>query len=221
MQIAALSLPSFLRLGGKGLKTRLLHPHDELWDRRFGIGTFGYKPDQGLHSDPDWRCHYSPTAYAEIFRMLRHVRLGPDDVFVDLGCGLGRTVFAASHLGARRAIGVEIDEELANGAQANRQRSRFDAGRGIEFVCMGAEAFTPSDCTVVFVYNAFGAGTLQTVLERLAADVARHPREVRIVYFNPTFEPVLERMPGLTRVDHWTKPPERHPVSFWRMTPLH
>ncbi len=219
MQISALRLPSFFHLGGKGFKTRLLHPHDEFWDRRLGIGTFGYKPDRGRHSDPDWRCHYSPTAYDEIFRMLRHVRLGPEDAFVDLGCGLGRTVFVASHLGARRAVGVEIDPELAGGAEANRKRCRLGMARDIRFICQGAEDFTPDGCTVVFIYNAFGAGTLQTVLGHLQADVARQPRELRIVYFNPTFEPVLERMPGLVRIDHWTKPPERHPVSFWRMAP--
>ena len=221
MQTSAFRLPVLMhRLSGTGLKTRLLHPHDAFWDHRLAIDTVGYKPDRGLHSDPDWRCHYSPTAYREIFRMLTHAQLGPNDVFVDLGCGLGRAVFAASQLGARRAIGVEIDEELADGARANQRHSRLKE-RDIEFECLGAEAFTPTDCTVVFIYNAFGAGTLQAAVDHLTADVARNPRDVRIVYFNPTFDTVLERSPALTRFDHWTKPPERHPVSFWRMAPRH
>ena len=49
---------------------------------------------------------------ARIFRALKLIDLTNDDVFVDMGSGMGRTTFAASFIGAKRAIGVEIVEDL-------------------------------------------------------------------------------------------------------------
>src|SRR5947209_14416336 len=78
----------FERLRGHGIKTRLLNPYDAFWDWKLGVHTFGYHPASGKQGDSDWQLHYTPTPYADIFRLLRMVELGPDDVFVDLGGGL-------------------------------------------------------------------------------------------------------------------------------------
>ena len=82
------------RFRGRGYKTRLLNPHDEFWDRRLGVRTFGFHPGTGNAGDPDWQVHYAPTPYSEIFRLLNLVDLSNEDVFVDLGSGMGRTTFA-------------------------------------------------------------------------------------------------------------------------------
>jgi SAM-dependent methyltransferase len=216
LSLSKLGIPATLRrLQGRGFKDRLLHPHDEWWDRRLGVHTFGFSPAIGTLADADWRGCYVPTAYRDIQRMLRHVRLGPDDVFVDLGSGLGRAVFAARHAGARRAVGVEIDERLAAGAMENLRNSRLGE-RGIEFFCMGADAYVPRDCSVVFIYNAFGGTSLRAVLANLRADLARSPRALRVVYFNPVLESLLHEAAFLTRTDHWPAGRADHPVSFWQ-----
>ena len=196
------------------LKSRLHNPIDALWDARLGVQTFGYTPDVGQFSDPNWRCHYAPTKYRELFRMFHRVGLGPEDTFVDLGSGLGRAVFGAVHLGAR-AIGVEIDGVLHAGAEENRARCRLPRER-IAFNQGSAGDFDPKGCTVLFIYNAFGRGTLQLVLDRLGEDLERHPRDLRFVYFNPTLDPVVTASGFLRCFDHWTEPPHRHPASFWR-----
>ena len=205
----------FLR--GRHLRSRLNHPRDELWDRRLGVQTFGYVPAVREFSEPNWQGHYEPTPYGELFKMLRHVGVAGSDVFVDLGCGLGRAVFAAHHLGARAAIGVEIDASLFAGAQRNLAQARMRRS-GLDFQHKGADAFEPAGCTVVFVYNAFGTGTLERVLDALKRDLARHPRDLRLVYFNPVHDSVVERAGFMARFDHWTKPEHLHPVSFWRAT---
>lgn len=206
----------FDALRGKGFKARLLHPVDELWDRRFGVHTVGFIPDHGAPDSLEWRGAYVPTQYRRIIAGLRHVGIGPDDVVVDLGCGLGRAVFAGSWLGAKRAVGVEIDAELV--AQANRslQRSRLK-DRDIEFICTSAEEYSPTDMTILFMFNPFGAGTMQAVIKRLESELLQRPRHLRIVYENPLQYAVLDASSLLRRTGDWPpgKAGSRHPVAFW------
>ncbi len=113
------------RYRGQGYKDRLLNPHDEFWDRKLQVRTFGYHPGTGESSDKDWRVHYTPTPYSDIFRLLRMIELRSDDVFVDFGAGMGRAIFAASWLGVTRAVGIEIEQDLCDKARENYRRSRL------------------------------------------------------------------------------------------------
>ena len=208
----------FSRLRGTGLKTRLLHPHDEWWDRRLGVHTFGFRPAVGDHAQDDWRADYVPTPYRKIFRVLRHVGLGAGDVYVDMGCGLGRTVFAASWLGARRAVGVEIDPGLAAAAAANRQRRRLVRGE-VEFVCSPAEQHAVDDVSVLYLFHPFGAGTLRTVLQQIQASLVHQPRRLRVVYENPVHTEVLDAQPWLQRAATWPAQQQSgsaYAVHFWQ-----
>lgn len=203
-----------------GLKDRLLHLHDAFWDHRLGVATFGYHPSRGAKDDPRLQVHYTPTPYGHFFGILRHVGLGPDDTVVDLGCGLGRTVFAAAWAGARRAVGVEIEPTLVAAARRNHAASRL-AGRDIEFVDAPAERYAHDDTTVLFMFHPFGRDTMVDVRTRLEDALARRPRRLRVAYLNPVHASVLDTSPRLVRSDHW--PPRRHgsrnaryAVAFWR-----
>ncbi|MEP7361383.1 MAG: hypothetical protein ABI744_07375, partial [Chloroflexota bacterium] len=185
-------------LRGKGIKDRLLHPYDAFWDARLGISTFGFIPAVGDSNDAAWQGHYQPTPYRDIFVMLRHAGIGTGDVYVDLGCGLGRTVFAAHWLGAKRAVGVEINRQLA--AQCERSAARHrrapacdDPVRAVEFVCAPAQAYSHPDTTAVFLFHPFGAGTLKQVVDTLDDELTRRPRPLQVIYFNPVHDQVFEQ----------------------------
>lgn len=204
---------------GFGLKTRVLHPVDEYWDRRLGVSTFGYFPPQGQPNDGDFRVHYTPTPYSVCFSMLRRLGLDADDVFVDLGCGLGRAVFAASWLGARRAIGVDIVPELIEAAKENAARSRL-VGSDVEFHCLSAEQFSLADATVLMMFHPFGAGTMRSVIRAAEEGLAKRPRPLRVAYYNPIYASVLDESKLLRRIDHWpARPPtfwsKGYAVTFW------
>jgi SAM-dependent methyltransferase len=206
----------FRAIRGGGLKTRLLHPVDEWWDRRFGVHTVGFLPEVGDPNAPNWRAGYVPARYQRIVKALRHVGVGPDDTVVDLGCGLGRAVFAASWLGAKRSVGVEIDPTLVRQAQEDHKGSRLRE-RDIQFVCTPAEGYDLSDMTVLFMFNPFGTGTMQSVVRNLEDALRKRPRRLRIAYENPLQSAVLDASPLLKRAGGW--PPQRlaspHPIAFW------
>jgi uncharacterized protein VirK/YbjX len=186
------------RLRRKHLKSRILSPLDEYWDRRLGVRTFGFIPPVGEHGAPNWRAHYVSNRYATLLQYLRQAEIGPDDVFIDYGCGLGRVVFLANWLGARRSIGVEIDATLYEGAEANRRACRHRAAN-IEFVCQPAETYRPVDASVIYLFHPFGPGTLQSVLDNLEADLAERPRRARLIYTNPVHADVIDAMPRWRR----------------------
>jgi len=205
------------RLRQEHLKTRLLNPLDEFWDRRLGVRTVGFLPAVGDHLAPDWRAHYIPTRYVTLLRCLRQAGVGPDDVFIDYGSGLGRVVFLASWLGARRSIGVEIDSPLCDQAEANRRSFRHRAA-SVEFVCAPAETYLPEDVSVIYLFHPFGPGTLQTVLDKLEADFTRRPRRARLIYTNPVHAQLIDAMPGWRRtgtLPAGTSFLRPYPTHFW------
>jgi len=210
-----------LDLRGRGYKSRLLNPVDEFWDRRLGIQTFGYHPGSGSEGNANWQVHYSPTPYADLIKLFRRVNLGKHDVFTDLGCGLGRAVFLAAWMGARRSIGVEIVPALWSGANSNHQKSRVPHER-VEFILGGAENFQFEEVTVLFMFHPFGEDTLGAVLERLAPLVrAEQKLPLRIIYLNPVYNRLLEKTSwleptGRERTRRWLGNATEYDVTFWR-----
>lgn len=192
-------------LKGKGYKSRLMHPADEYWDRKLRVSTFGYVPRRGEVGSEHWQVHYEPTSYGDIFRVLKVAGLKQGDVFLDYGSGMGRVVFAASHLGARRAIGIEIVPELSQAAITNQKRSG-PPKTGVEFVCMDAGAYVPDEVSLVYMFHPFGPGTLRQVLANLRAAKRPAGSQLRIIYLNPVYEEVLAEAPWLEKAAEIPQP---------------
>ncbi|PZU08225.1 methyltransferase domain-containing protein [Sphingomonas sp.] len=210
-------------LRGHELKARLTQPRDEWWDRRLGVKTFGYHGGSGEWGTADWASHYQPLSYAQIFAGLAAAELSPEDVFTDLGCGLGRALFAAAHAGAGRAVGVELVPELARAAEANRRRSRL-LDRDIRIVEANALDHPLGDTSLLYFFHALSAQILAQVIAniRAAREAAPPGRPLRIVYANPVFDDVLAASGWLDRVRTIPAEPERfssvqtYGISIWR-----
>lgn len=208
---------SFLRkLRRASVKTRLLNPFDEYWDRRLGISTFGYVPSVGEADAPDLQMHYAPTPYRVIFRIIEHLDIGPDDTVVDFGCGPGRFAFAAGHAGCRRSVGVEIDATLHAQALENTARSTVPRER-MEFNRVPVQEYDPVDVTRVYLFHPFGPGTLASVLGNFGRSIAASPRHVRIAYNNPVHAQVVDDAGIFTRTAEWKGNGASLPydVTFW------
>jgi SAM-dependent methyltransferase len=210
------------RYRGKGYKYRLLNPWDELWDRRLRLNTFGFGQDKGDPSGDDYRVHYEPTPYHHIFRLLRMIDLRKDDVFVDLGCGMGRPVFAASWLGAASSIGVEVSQDLYDIAVENQKQSRL-AHCDIRFHCQPAQEYRNPDMTVLFMAHPFGERTLAQVITNAEIDRSNgHSRPLRILYVNPLYDFVLEQRKWLKRIGRapivksWPSTAAYYETSIWQ-----
>ena len=212
-------------LQGRNLRARLTQPMDELWDRKLRVSTFGYHPATGSPGDREWYIHYIPSPYRDIFDVLKTANLSKDDVFTDLGCGLGRVVFAASWAGARRATGVELVSWLADGAKENRRRCKLKS-QDIEFFERNAVDHSFADTTLLYMFHPFGEQILAEVLEKARADrkAAGAMRPLRIAYVNPVCEKVLAESGWMRRTLEAEAKPQRfssahhYVTSFWEST---
>ncbi len=191
------------RFRNRNLRNRLKNPYDEYWDRKLGVHTFGAHPGSGPNDGVHTNLPFVPSAYGDTFRYLRAVNLNTNDIFVDLGAGYGRTVFAASWMGAKRAIGVDLVQVLTDGAETNRQRSKL-RNRDIRFVCANALDFNEPEMTVLYMFHPFGEAIVEQVLANLhaARTAAANAPKLRIIYANPVYDDALLRSGWLRKTAH-------------------
>jgi predicted RNA methylase len=145
--------------------------------------------------DPE-RTRYEASGWFFLRRALRQrdVRAGVD-VFADFGSGKGRVVYqAAARYPFKRVIGVEIAESLNQVARTNidRNRRRLKC-QDVEIVTADATTYEiPDDLTIAYFYSPFLGTAFRKVIDNLVDSLARAPRELRIVYANPTLGDYVE-----------------------------
>jgi SAM-dependent methyltransferase len=185
------------------------------WENWLGIRTRATRTPSERSRDAEHKI-YTPTIYRMIFQVLRRLPLKDSDVFVDLGCGKGRVVCCAAHLGAARVIGIEYVKEICEIADKNAELMRHRRSP-ITIKHGEAQDYDFTEGTVFYMYNAFGPNTLRTVLSKIEAGLQRNPREVRIAYVNPMYGLVIRERKWLERYAFW-----RHieVIGLWRSGPV-
>jgi len=163
---------------------------------------------------------YDPSPVRFVKRFFDHLPYRFESfTFIDLGSGLGRSVFvAAREFPFRRVIGVEFSEDLHRGALENLASCRRDRLKcsDIEFICCDAGQYRfPPGPLIVHLFNPFGPVVLQPVLDRLATTT----EDCYILYRNstetrPECLAVFERSRGL-RCD-WSD----NAFSIWVRQPM-
>ncbi len=140
-------------------------PADErdAWlDRVFELDAL---PDDGPDL-PRGCVPYLPSSVEVLLRVVDHASVGGDDVFVDIGSGLGRAAALVHLVTGAAAIGLEIQPALAQAARAlaarlNLSRLSFVEGDAASH----AGAWVTG--TVFFLYCPFSGERLERVLADL------------------------------------------------------
>lgn len=211
-------MPSGSRLARRARESAVrLH---NIWsEQRLGISTRGV-----LEIDHADSVHYATMGYGLVGRILDHLQLRPDDVFVDIGCGRGRVLCCAARHPIEHVYGVDVQPQLCDAARANAERLR---GRRAPITVRNdvAQDFDYAGATVLYMFDPFGADTLRLVLDKVRADTDGRAgggaRAIRIAYANPTHEHVLREQPWLEPTERWDAAEHRieHSVTFFRGTP--
>lgn len=123
--------------------------------------------------------------------------------YIDLGSGKGRTLFVAAELPFRRIIGVEFSINLHQLACLNAGTFRWGKRRGGEIRCIhmnAAEFQFPEGPLVLYMFNPFGAATMERVLENLASSLVTDPRHVIVTLLWPRCGDQVARVEGMRLV---------------------
>jgi SAM-dependent methyltransferase len=131
---------------------------------------------------------YQPTPVRIVLDLLARLRLTAEDVFYDLGSGLGRVPIVVALASPARARGVEF--EPAYCAYAQRRARELNLSR-VTFANSDARDADYAEGTVFFLYTPFRGKILQRVLERLRYVARTHP--IRVCTYGPGTLPVMEQ----------------------------
>jgi SAM-dependent methyltransferase len=134
---------------------------------------------------------YHASGVAPIVRALLEVPVSGDDVFVDLGAGLGKVALLTALLTGARVHGIELQAPLAARAAACAERLGVDA----RFTAGDVRDADLDDGTVFFLYAPFTGAVLGAVLDRLRRVAAKRAIVVCALAID------LDRAPWLARRD--------------------
>lgn len=188
-----------------------------IWEFRLGINTRGIT---GVDTADDEHIHYGTIPYRTINRILDHLHMTNDTIFVDLGAGKGRVSCCAALRTIQESIAVECSRSLSEVARNNSHRLRPDHSR-INIHSIEAQHFDYSIGTIFYLFHPFGPETLREVLVQLCDGLRRNRRPVRIVYVNPVHKDIFKEFSWLTEYEYWVPSEDRspdHPVSWWLNT---
>jgi hypothetical protein len=164
------------------------------WRPELVDGSEGYDHLDGLMSDvfafdepadsiaplePDM-VFYQPTPVRHVFDLVTRASITDDDVFVDLGSGLGHVPMLVSILTGARCLGIEREKVYVNGAQRSAEALRLGH---VSFVAQDVREADLSSGTVFYLYTPFTGAILGSVLERLRREAQQRP--IRVVTFGP------------------------------------
>lgn len=152
-----------------------------------GLLSFPVMPDVTKELEPEM-VHYQKTPARIIFELVEKSRLTKEDVFFDLGSGLGQVAILVNLLSGVPARGVEFEPAFCDYASACA--TRLDLSN-VAFIHADARDVDYSEGTVFFMYTPFVGKMLQTVLEILERE--SRGRKIRIFTYGPCTIPVAKQ----------------------------
>ena len=175
-------------------------------DRRRGVTTAREMTAEEL-GITDLRNHwYVATDYETFHDAMRQVDIrSGEDVFVDIGAGMGRIVLLAAELPFRRVLGVEFSRELTDIGRENLRAALPGLKcQDVELMLADATAWPiPPEATVLFFFNPFDGEVLAKVCANIRQSLAESPRKLTIIYVRAEkfFEKEIAWREWLTRTN--------------------
>jgi len=130
---------------------------------------------------------YEPTPASVILELTERITFTDDDVFYDLGSGLGKVILLVHLLTNTRCVGVEYQSDFCRYADQKAHELNL---AGVRYINADARYADYADATVFFFFNPFGGVIFPAVLERLHQE-AQH-RDIRICSYGSSTLPLSE-----------------------------
>jgi SAM-dependent methyltransferase len=181
------TIASIARKAAAKLRGGARRAAQKAFEWRYGVHTDEFIYLEDLDLQEEGRVWHDASEWISLDRALRRLRVGEQDVFVDLGSGLGRAVLVAARLPFGRVIGVDVAESFNEVARANveKNRSRLRCGR-VDIVTADATTWAvPDDLSVAYMYSPVFGEPFERIVANLLSSVDEHPRPLRLVYNYP------------------------------------
>jgi SAM-dependent methyltransferase len=136
-------------------------------------------PDAILDREPEM-VFYQKTPAKIIFELATLAQLSSDDIFIDLGSGLGQVIILMNLLSGTHSVGIEYEPAYHQYAQACAQQLNL---ANVEFINLDARKGDYSKATVFFLYTPFEGNMLNDMMDILKKQAQQ--RNIRIFTYGP------------------------------------
>ncbi|MDN3583102.1 hypothetical protein [Mucilaginibacter flavus] len=138
---------------------------------------------------------YQQTPAKVIFELIRLAKLKQDDVFYDLGSGLGQVGMLVNVMTGATCKGIEYEPAYSNYARGSALKLNLS---DVDFINSDARDADYSRGTIFFMYTPFEGSIMQQVLKILQNEAYKRP--IRIFTYGPC-SPVIANENWLTCVN--------------------
>ncbi|MBX3051507.1 MAG: hypothetical protein KF753_08545 [Caldilineaceae bacterium] len=154
---------------------------------------------------------YQPTPARIVLEMVERMDFRPDDIFYDIGSGLGQVAILVHLLTGVQTRGVEIEPAYADYARRCAEGLNLPA---VQFIRGDARTAAYANGSIFFLYTPFTGQMLDQVLERLRQVSTR--QQIRLCTFGPC-TPQVDGQLWLQPLDQTSLHENR--LALWKSTP--
>jgi hypothetical protein len=147
-------------------------------------------PQATREPEPDM-VHLEPTPARAVLELVDRLHLRAEDVFYDLGSGLGQVAILVHLLTGVQTVGVEVEPAYC---EAARDRAWVLGLPGVTFLNEDARTADYARGTAFYLFTPFKGRMLQDVLDRLCEEARSRP--IRVCSYGPC-TPAVARQPWL------------------------
>lgn len=148
-------------------KKQLITVEKTLNEKYFHTNQFWISLQEGLKIEPNklYRLTYGETSWFAIDSILKRLKLNPEDIFYDLGCGVGRNIFFANIVYGATAKGIDLIPSFVNiGNQVIHEHTL----NNIEFIENDVFKQDLTEATVAYVTaNCYDKECMEMLIERI------------------------------------------------------
>jgi precorrin-6B methylase 2 len=136
-------------------------------------------PDQTIDLETEM-VYYQKTPARVVFELVEKFQFRKDDVFSDLGAGLGQPAILVNLLAGIKAIGIEIEPAFCSYARNCAKELNLSQ---VEFIQADARKADYTEGNIFFMFTPFKGKILEEVLEILRK--VSLLRKIRIISYGP------------------------------------
>ncbi len=147
----------------------------------------------------------SPTPDLIIATILPHLKLGSSSLLIDLGCGDGRWLIAATKMTNCKCLGIDTDEDRLQEAKDAIRSNGFDLNHRVQvrkqdifdFIKCDNDLFTAADVIVLYLFREAMSDIAPLLSSRFYKEKNQNgekSRQIVCVGFGmPRWNPILEK----------------------------
>ena len=152
---------------------------DSLDELVSGVLQFREPSEPNLQRSPEM-VPYQPTPVRHILHLIAATALAEDDVFVDLGSGLGQVPLLVSMVTRAQSLGIEVQAAYVASARECAQSLHLSR---VRFIPQDAREADLSSGTAFYLYSPINGSILTDVLSALRMESTR--RSIKISSLGP------------------------------------